>query len=48
MRIIKALNYYFLADEDEHIAISDYIFFYGTLAFQIIVFVFVLIYLGGR
>lgn len=29
--MIKKLNKYFLADEDEHINLSDYIWWYGTL-----------------
>lgn len=27
--IFRKLNYYFIADEDEEIALSDYLFFYG-------------------
>lgn len=30
MRLMRKLNNYFLADEGEEIAVSDYVYFYGT------------------
>lgn len=31
MRLISRLNNYFLSDEAEEIAVSDYVYFYGTI-----------------
>jgi len=42
-RIIRAINYYFLPEENEEIHWSDYIWFYGIFGFMGIVLIFLLI-----
>lgn len=44
--MLQKFNEYFICDEGETPTISDYIFFYGTMVFMLIVLIFTLIGLG--
>lgn len=43
MELVRKLNNYFIADEEEDIPVSDYLFFYGIIG--LIVFISIVIWI---